>query len=157
MKKNILFQGCTTGIDMIFAGIYKNELSVINVFRSIQCFCLNISEMNRIESTSYSVLTTRGISREQNSSSIKLAADSDSLYGNTLIGGSPKKSRTTHSVPRQKVIFHYFDVYAEKGLQRPLDKGQGHKNALNPKVRQQATFSLRSLRCTCFRLSSLCP
>ena len=52
-----------TGIDMIFAGIYKNELSVINVFPSIQCFCLNISEMNRIESTSYSVLITRGISR----------------------------------------------------------------------------------------------
>ena len=48
---------------MIFAGIYKNELSVINVFPSIQCFCLNISEMNRIESTSYSVLITRGISR----------------------------------------------------------------------------------------------
>ena len=63
MKKNILSQGCTTGIDMIFAGIYKNELSVINVFPSIQCFCLNISEMNRIESTSYSVLITRGISR----------------------------------------------------------------------------------------------
>ena len=63
LKKNILSQGCTTGIDMIFAGIYKNELSVINVFPSIQCFCLNISEMNRIESTSYSVLITRGISR----------------------------------------------------------------------------------------------
>ena len=52
MKKNILSQGCSTGIDMIFAGIYKNELSVVNVFPSIQCFCLNISEMNRIESTS---------------------------------------------------------------------------------------------------------
>ena len=48
---------------MIFAGIYENELSVINVFPSIQCFCLNISEKNRIESTSYSVLRTRGISR----------------------------------------------------------------------------------------------
>ena len=48
---------------MIFAGIYKSKLSVINVFPSIQCFCLNISEMNRIESTSYSVLITRGISR----------------------------------------------------------------------------------------------
>ena len=47
---------------MIFAGIYKNELSVIDVFPSIQCFCLNISEMNRFESTSYSVLITRGIS-----------------------------------------------------------------------------------------------
>ena len=52
---------------MIFAGIYKNELSVINVFPSIQCFCLNISEMNRIESTSYSVLITRGISRYSDS------------------------------------------------------------------------------------------
>ena len=52
---------------MIFAGIYKNELSVINVFPSIQCFCLNISEMNRIESTSYSVLITRGISRYRRS------------------------------------------------------------------------------------------
>ena len=48
---------------MTFAGIYNNELSVINVFPSIQCFGLNISEMNRIESTSYSVLITRGISR----------------------------------------------------------------------------------------------
>ena len=28
---------------------------------------------------------------------------------------------------------------------------------LNPKVRQQATCFLRSLRCTCFYLSSLCP
>ena len=63
LKKNILSQGCTTGNDMIFAGIDKNELSVINVFPSIQCFCLNISEMNRIESTSYSVLITRGILR----------------------------------------------------------------------------------------------
>ena len=56
---------------MIFAGIYKNELSVINVFPSIQCFCLNISEMNRIESTSYSVLITRGISRYVRSNVIK--------------------------------------------------------------------------------------
>ena len=28
---------------------------------------------------------------------------------------------------------------------------------LNPKVGQQATYSMRSLRCTCFYLSSLCP
>ena len=34
---------------MIFEGIYENEL----YFHSNQCFCLNISEMNRIESTSY--------------------------------------------------------------------------------------------------------
>ena len=30
-------------------------------------------------------------------------------------------------------------------------------NALNPTVRQQPTCFLRSLRCTCFRLNSLCP
>ena len=45
----------------------------------------------------------------------------------------------------------------EKGLQRSLGKGQGHLNALNEKVRQHAICFLRSLRCTCFRLSSLCP
>ena len=118
----------------------------------------------------------------------------------------------------KQLIFHYFEVYVETGLQRPLGKGQGHfkcikskgqtaskmffevtkvhmflfvltvslnmtnslfsiiltsmwkkgcsapwgrvrgiLSALNPKVRQQATCFLRSLRCTCFYLSSLCP
>ena len=118
----------------------------------------------------------------------------------------------------KQLIFHYFDVYVEKGLQRPLGKGQGHfkcikskgqttsnmcfvvtkvhmflfvltvslnmtnslfsiiltsmwkkgcsapwervrgiLSALNPKVRQQTTCFLRSLRCICFYLSSLCP
>ena len=123
----------------------------------------------------------------------------------------------TVSLNMTEAFFHYFDVYVEKGLQPPLGKCQGHfkcikskgqttsnifwrslrctcfrlssrvlkndrsifsiiltsmwrkdcsapwgrvrgiLNALNPKVRQQATCFLRSLRCTCFRLSLLCP
>ena len=45
----------------------------------------------------------------------------------------------------------------KKGCSAPWGRVRGILNALNPKVRQQATCFLRSLRCTCFRLSSLCP
>ena len=86
LKKNILSQGCTTGIDMIFAGIYKNELSVINVFPSIQCFCLNISEMNRIESTSYSVLITRGILMTESSGYEYMNLLHKNIISNFLLG-----------------------------------------------------------------------
>ena len=45
----------------------------------------------------------------------------------------------------------------KKGCRDPWGRVRGILNALNPKVRQQATCFLRSLRCTCFRLPSLCP
>ena len=45
----------------------------------------------------------------------------------------------------------------KKGCSAPWGRVRGILNALNPKVRQQATCFLRSLRCTCFYLSSLCP
>ena len=39
----------------------------------------------------------------------------------------------TMSLNMQKHIFHYFDVYVEKGLQRPLGKGQGHFKCIKSK------------------------
>ena len=45
----------------------------------------------------------------------------------------------------------------KKGCSAPWGRVRGILSALNPKVRQQATCFLRSLRCTCFYLSSLCP
>ena len=45
----------------------------------------------------------------------------------------------------------------KKGCSAPWGRVRGILGALNPKVRQQATCFLCSLRCTCFYLSLLCP
>ena len=45
----------------------------------------------------------------------------------------------------------------KQGCSAPWGRVRGILSALKPKVRQQATCFLRSLRCTCFYLSSLCP
>ena len=45
----------------------------------------------------------------------------------------------------------------KQGCSAPWGRVRGILSALNPKVTQQAKCFLRSLRCTCFYLSSLCP
>ena len=39
----------------------------------------------------------------------------------------------TMSLNMKEAYFHYFDVYVEKGLQRPLGKGQGHFKCIKSK------------------------
>ena len=39
----------------------------------------------------------------------------------------------TVSLNMTETIFHYFDFYVEKGLQRPLGKGQGHCKCIKSK------------------------
>ena len=45
----------------------------------------------------------------------------------------------------------------KRGCSAPWRRVRGILNALSQKARQQATWFLRSLRCTCFCLSALCP
>ena len=63
----------------------------------------------------------------------------------------------TVSLNMTEAYFPLFGRLCGKRAAATPDEVRGILNALNPKVRQQATCFLRSLKCTCFRLSSLCP
>ena len=63
----------------------------------------------------------------------------------------------TMSLNMQKHIFHYFDVYVEKGLQRPLGKGQGHFKCIKSKGQTTSNMFFVVTKVHMFNLSSLCP
>ena len=63
----------------------------------------------------------------------------------------------TLSLNMTEAFFHYFDVYVEKGLQRPLGKGQRHFKCIKSKGQTTSNMFFEVTKVHMFCLSSLCP